>query len=344
MIGLLRRLAATWSLRPAAVSVEVKPTQLPLGPGSENPIHHFFDDIGLPWRTTRAEVERTYGTVPDPAHDGDITLIDDAAPIVDGLLQPLSAQVNLRYAPGLPILCFTGRASFGDDPHDNLHRAATGLTARLGPTQIGRSWNKLWCGWTCGAASIVLEAWPVEWQPDGWNYPPFARDPRLVSACFVTVQTGFRRALSLEEEGWLADFVAIAPIRGSRNMTPARLRNWPAEEHESEFVREPPARLQHLFGRMGSSASGEALIFCLGQLYVIPASQILRFVVDRVLPAKGGGGSSLIVECATGIAAEPTKRLTIATADNPDGLNDTGAAIARALSKPFVLGEYGYDV
>ena len=321
-----------------------EPLRLPPGPGGENPIHRLLDEIGLPWRTPRAELERRYGNRRDPAYGSEMVSFDDVPPVVDGMLRPLSAQVSDRYAPQLPITRFIGHASFGDDAHDNLRRTAARLAARFGPATIGRSWNTLVCGWACGAASVGLIAWPDEWQSDHLPNPAHERDPRLASACHVTILTGFRPALTPEERGWLDGFVPVAPIEGNRLMTPERLRNSPAGEHELEFVREPPARLDHLFGRMGRSAGGEALIYCLDQLHLVPADVILRFRVDRMLPAKGGGGATLLVECATGIAADPVKRLTVTSAGDPDGLNGTGAAMARALGKPLILGEYGYDV
>lgn len=347
MIGLLRRFVA----RAASSAAPV----LPLGPGpeplrlpvladGENPIQRLLDEIGLPWRQTRAELEAEHGVEADPLHDWDVITFGGTKSIVQGLLRPLSAQAFPRFSPKVPIARFSGEAWFADEACDNLRRAAADISARLGPAPVGRSYNTLVSSWACGAASIRLLAWPQHWQSDPLLNPSIEREPRLATACHITVETGFRPRLTPREQGWLDGFVPVSAIEGNRLATLPRLRTSPPPEGEVEFVREPPARLEHIFGQVGCSAGGEALIFCLDQLYVVPVTAVLGFRVDRVLPAKGGGGSSLEVECETGYAAVPVKQITIARAGGPEDLNDVGATMAAAMKRPCVIGEYGYDV
>ena len=108
-------------------------------------------------------------------------------------------------------------------------------------------------------------------------------------------------------------------------------------EAQIAFVREPGPHLKKTFGLVGASSDRQALIFCHTQLYLVRASSIEAFRVERLLPAKGGGGSYLDVICRTGEADCPTKRLRIHSADEPETLNDFGAELAGFFGAPFQL-------
>jgi hypothetical protein len=173
--------------------------------------------------------------------------------------------------------------------------------------------------------------------------PAQRRDPRLVASCHVAINTGFRKAATAEELVWLNSFAAVDRIRIDDRVAADSLRALPAEQSELEFVREPVADLRRIFGFVGCSADREALIFCHAQLYLVPMAAVIGFRVERVLPARGGGGSRLEVECRTDYESLRTKRLKISAADGVEDLNDLASAISAATNKPFELGKYVYD-
>lgn len=349
MTSPLQRILGRWFRREDWAGSAPSPS-LSAGPAARagaaegNPIRALLDEIELPWRLTREALVRHYGIRSHAAYRWDVIEIETARPIVDGLIWPLSAQASQRCSPFLPATRFTGATWFDADARGNLRRTAEGIAARLGEAPIEQRYNTVQCEWAAGAAALRLTAWPPELQSGSLANPAHERDPRLVTACLLEIETGFRPDATPEELAWLRGFVPIAPIAGDRRMTPDAVRKLSPPESELEFVREPPADLGRVFGRVGRSADGAALIFCHTQLYLIPSAQVLEFRVERMLPAKGGGGSWLEAECRTGYGDVPAKRVVVARADGPEDLNDLAAALSIALGKPFVLGDHGYDV
>jgi hypothetical protein len=108
-------------------------------------------------------------------------------------------------------------------------------------------------------------------------------------------------------------------------------------------VREPIAGIEHLRGRVGTSADRGALIFWQSQLYIVPMADVIGLTVDRMTPAKGSGGSWLNVECRTKCDGLASKSLLITKAAGADDLNAFGAELAAATGKPLVLSEYYAD-
>jgi hypothetical protein len=310
----------------------------------ENPIHLVLNAVGVPWQSSRATLAGRYGIRPHPAYQWDVIEIDTRQPVVKGLIWPLSAQAFPQFSPHLPATEFSGAAYFGDDARENLRLTAKQLAPKLGEPQIADRHNTLHCAWAFGAAAISLTSWPPDLQrgPMGTN-PAHRRDPRLVASCHVAINTGFRKAATAEELVWLNSFVPVDRIRVDDPMAADSIRGLPAEQSELEFVREPVADLKRICGFVGCSADRAALIFCHAQLYLVPMDAVIGFRVERVLPARGGGGSRLEVECRTNYEGLRTKRLKISSAHGVEDLNDLASAISAATDKPFELGKYVYD-
>jgi hypothetical protein len=310
----------------------------------ENPIHSVLNAAGVPWQSSRAALVGRYGIRPHPAYQWDVIEIDTLQPVVNGLIWPLSVQAFPQFSPHLPATEFSGVTYFGDDARENLRRTAKQLAPKLGEPRIADRHNTVHCAWNFGAAAISLTAWPPDLQrgPMGSN-PAHRRDPRLVASCHVAINTGFRKAATAEELAWLNTFVPVDRIRIDDRMTVDSVRALPAEQSELEFVREPVADLKRLFGFVGCSADRAALIFCHAQFYLVPMAAVIGFRVERVLPARGRGGSRLYVECRTDYESLTTKRLKISAADGVEDLNDLASAISAATNKPFELGNYVYD-
>ena len=165
----------------------------------------------------------------------------------------------------------------------------------------------------------------------------------MATGCHLWFSTGFRPRATVAELDWLNSFVPIAAI-DTEPHTAATTGFSRAPERELEFVRERIAGVEHLGGRVGTSAGGEAMIFCRRELYLIPMARVVRFHVERTLPAQGGGGSVLTVECSTDDGGPTLKRLTIAAGRGPDDLNLLAMTLAKATGRPYELEAYCYDV
>ncbi len=301
-----------------------------------------LDELGVPWRLSRAELAKRYGVRRDAAYGWKV--IEIATPDLKNLIRPLSAQVFPQFSKAFPAVDFSGFSSWGSDVRENVRRTADQLTRWLGPAEAGNRHNTFRCEWSFGPASVALLGWPDDLQrgPRLKN-SAHDRDRRLATACHIWIKTGFRPAASVIERGWLDSFEAIRPIAVAHDQTAEAVHNAAAEQSELEFVREPGPELANIFGHIGRSADGAALIFCHAQLYVIAAKDVLGFDVVRMLPAKGGGGSRLYVECVAHDRGAKPKRLFICSGDEPDGLNNVAAEIAEAFGKRCKLGDYIYD-
>jgi hypothetical protein len=318
----------------------------PSGPGVRpgvDPVHAVLDHAGLPWRVPRAALAQRYGIRRHQAYGWDVIEVETERPIVHGLIWPLSVQVSQQFSPRLPATVFSGITHFGTDARDNLRRTADQLSPRLGAARIGDHYNTVQCEWRSGAAAVRLTVWPRDMQPPGMNQQARQRDPRLATGCHVVIETGFRPAATAAEMAWLDSFVPIGRIRYNSRTRGEKFDALCVPESQLEFVREPVADLERFLGLVGCSADGAALIFCRTRLYVVPTARVIGFRVERTLPAKGGGGSGLEVECRTDYEEISTKWLTIAGADGAEDLNELAAAISAVTGKPFELGDYTYD-
>ncbi|WP_174301244.1 hypothetical protein [Caulobacter sp. S45] len=301
-----------------------------------------LDELGLPWRETRAALMARYDARPHPAYQWDVVEVPGRP--VSTLLWPLSIQVKPQFSPDYPAGRFSSAAYYGEDAYKNVDRAAKAMSTLLGPARPAVRHNTYQCEWRAGATSVRLTSWPPELQSPKLTNPSHEREPRLITACHVEVVTGFRPTPSPQEEAWLLSFLAIAPIRGDRRMQPEDVTKLAPMEAQVEFVREPGDHVARTFGLVGASADGRALIFCHTQLFVIPLDVVTAFRVERLMPAKGGGGSWLEVICKTGEPNWPRKTVKIHSADAPDALNDFGAELAGYLRRPFELGKPSLDV
>ncbi len=114
---------------------------------------------------------------------------------------------------------------------------------------------------------------------------------------------------------------------------------------KSELRRLPLAPgAAHLLRRIGHAPERRALIFCAEQLFVVPAADIVGFRADRMQPAKGSGGSSLVVEChRPGHAGNPTT-IRFDSGPGPDDMNGLCIECGQLFDKPALLGEYYPDI
>ncbi len=301
-----------------------------------------LDEIGLPWRDTREALAARYGVQSHRAYGWDV--VETPGRPVDGLLWPLSAQLFPGFSPHLPAGRFSSAISFGADARENIKIAAEQMGRWLGKAGVERRYNTLQCEWRSGAAAVRLTSWPSELQTAKLANPAHDREPRLASACSLEIQTGFRLQPTDQEQGWLHAFAPFGSVRGDRRMTMEAVKDLSPPESQVEFVREPEPFAAATFGWVGAPPGRQALIYCHTQLYLIPADKLVAFKVERMLPAKGGGGSRLVAVCLTDYTQTPRKELTVTDADDPEALNTFGAELAAIYAKPFTLGDHTYDV
>jgi hypothetical protein len=307
-----------------------------------NPIHQYLDAVGLPWRSLRAALAKKYGVRPHPAYGWNVIEVPTVQPLVNGLLWPLSVQVQPQFSTDMPATDFSGEASSTDDARQNLRRTVDQLSPALGAGMATGSSNTVGHEWRVGAAAVVLHAWPRELQRFPLTNPSHDREPRLKTACSIQIKTGFRPTASAAERALLESFepiVRIPGMQGAPTLPPDR----PAEQAELEFVRLPEEPFARCHGWIGCPADRSALIVYERELFLIPLASIIELSVLRTLPAKGSGGSSLYLECRCPHAGQKTKSLRICGAAGADDLNDLAATVAQAIGKPLLLRPYDYD-
>src|SRR5450631_2216069 len=263
-----------------------------------NPICAILHAAGVPWLWSRESLAKRFGIRQHPAHGWKVIEIATPEPLVEGLLWPLSAQVFPQFSPLLPATEFSGNIHFGDNSRENLRLTAEQLTLSLGEAQIADSANTLGRQWKFGAAALELIVWPSEMRRFPLNNPSQERFPQLTTSCYISIKTGYRKPATEQELVWLRSFIPVDRIHVGdfRVSSSAAL---PAGQYGLEFIREPHADLESIFGFVGRSADRGALIFHCAQLFLVPMEDVIRYRVTRILPAKGAGGSRLEVECRT---------------------------------------------
>ncbi|QYF87022.1 hypothetical protein [Brevundimonas sp. PAMC22021] len=338
-------------LRRATAAIPPSPTYSPGPPPAQldkaldgsNPLHQLLNQLGLPWKETRQQVEARVIASLDPFYRRNALFFPDAVR-PSGFLQPWTASLFERYAPDAPIVRFSGLAWYTDDAGANIDRIADYFAARLGPAPVGKQYNTLYGRWQAGTASLELQSWPHAWQSPNLQNDAHAREPKLITACRVSLLTGFRLPLSVEEERWVADARPIAETRPFLSPNPGGLANTAPGETEVEYARDPAGYLPQVRNRISCPPGREALILCSHQLFVLPARDVLGFEVLRLLPAKGGGGSSLSVRVRTPCRGVPYKTLRVSDHSDPDGVTGLGQDLAILFGTACDIGPYFDDV
>ncbi|TCQ16207.1 hypothetical protein [Rhizobium sp. PP-CC-3G-465] len=306
------------------------PAELQLCPDGMNPILRLADDWRLPRHETRMEVLARYGVLPDPIYQWPALVITNAEP-PPGALAPWTASAFERIPPQFPITRFAALAWFKDDARANLRRVADHLAASLGPAPVGQRWNTVVAAWRSGLAEVSLTAWPPDWQSHGLQNPSEDRDPRLRTACHVTLTTGFRLSLSAREREWVTGFLPLAFDRDVGTARMAQAGRHAPGETELEYVRDPEDLVDDRQRMLGLSADGKALIVVSDQLFVMPRTDILHLEVIRMTPAKGGGGSSLHAHCCTHAPGADSQSVFLAQHSDPDGMTALGQELGERL-------------
>ena len=308
-----------------------------------NPIHDWLDSTGVPWRVSRADLTARYGVSTDNPYRHEWVSLTIPPPL-EGMLWPLTFNASTHLPPQFPPLSLSTRIAISNNPETNIRFVADQLAQVLGPKDVAVVANTLEADWRCDAALIRITAWPRRLQSRiGHIYnAAHAREPRLENACHVTIHTGWRLPISDQEQAWLDDTVPLGPIR-SWYYPPESQRHVYLSQDLLAYMRFPPPSAQALEGQFGRSADKRAFLVNDGTLYIVPVDRIIAFDVNRMLPAKGSGGSALQLRCLTTNPASPEGRLLLASRNGPDELSDLAAELAQSVGKPVILLPYTYD-
>lgn len=318
---------------------------LPLWDGSPEatPVHAWLDRAGFPWREMRAALAVRYGVRPEPAYQWDVIAVPTEPPLLSGLIMPPSAQAFGHICDLVPAVRFSAATWFGRDARENMRRTAGELEPHLGRVKIARENNVIRARWRFGPSSVALVAWPPDLQGDyGGSNPAHERDPRLDTACHVTIETGYRPPLSAVERGWVDRLRMVDELEKPGVRSVRDIQDTPGSEGDLEYVRMLPGDGERLIGRIGVSDDGLGLIFCTSQLYAVPMAEVMQLRLDSSSPGRGGGGEWLSLEC--GREAGGTKALPLAAGSFGRGLDAFGATLAQKLGRPYEVVDLGPDV
>jgi hypothetical protein len=309
-----------------------------------NPIHLWFDETGFPWERTRGEWIRLCGLKRDAEDPMDRWIECEYSLGMEGWTQSLQTRVYEGLSMDYPATHFGSFISLGDDARANIDYVQQTLSRFLGVAPITtHDDGTLRCRWAFGPANVELQA----------HYLPLKRyfhPPAEGHACRILIDTGWRPSLTPQERIWLDGFIPLATLPFPPEVTLANFDNVPVKPEQMQFVRAPTeAGVSRVFGSIGLSADKAALLFCssswggAGWFYIVPMTKVLRFSVERLVPARGGGGSKLFLKCSADTATDRSMILTICEAPGPDDLNALAEQIAGALQRPLELEEYSSD-
>lgn len=329
-----------------------------------NKIRQWLDDAGLPWRKSRGELGEQFGITRCSWSTYDTVLIGIEPPPLPFMLRPFSFWHEPRFAADLPPLSISAHVWQNDDARRNLDIVHTALTHHLGAASPDNSSNTFGWRWRDGAASVSIICWPPRLQQHYGTNHWHEREPRLKTACSVTIDTGFRLACSPTELIWLeqAQPVFILPVspldswfsppppppRGllSRFLGKAppppsppsiidSLAALRVSEPELAYVRQPPPFIERLHGGVFLSGDRAMIAFGVGQLKILPLADVQTVRLDTIAPSRGSGRK--IIELACRRANSPDSRCTIMTSGYQDDLEQTAEALAQLIARPLVI-------
>ncbi|WP_133492697.1 hypothetical protein [Alcanivorax sp. 24] len=345
--GVLRKLCDLFGLTEDTPPVLDRPAdlELPWAPGKGNAIQDTLDGIGFPWRASGQELIDRFGLVRHPAYDWEQSPITPCPLALDGLLYPISPQIFRAPSRHHVPLWFSGDVWIKNDPLANLRHAHRRITELLGPAPIGVRNNTISSIWRAGPARISLTVWPPKLQPPGWNrnVPAHERDRRLKTACSILIEPGYRRPMSVREREWLGSFTPLDEVRGmvSASTLKALWASIP-DGYSQDFVCLPPLDQDDFLGRIGLSSDHEALIVCAKQLHIVPVERIVALRLQKLRPAKGGGGAFLVLLFHAAPGVERTLGISESFGDM-DVLDDLASLLSNTLNLPLRVPEPQYD-
>lgn len=341
--------------------------------GMMNPIHHALDQLGMPWRSTRAELANRFGVQQCYWSLDDVVELAISPKPFPGMVAPVSFRTDGDCSIHVPPLRFHAYADPHNDALRNLDAVRAVIEPLLGPGQYqDQSVNARGWEWECGPASITLYAFPPKLQDHDTSNSYHEREPRLTIACSISIDTGYRPPLSEEEQGWIDGFVPairisdsglprtwtrrprqtepswLARFFGTRaqpsapplpapvmdNDVQTILANLRVDETALEYTREPPPGVAAVHGWLGQSPGGEAIIYCDMALRIIPRSHIVGIRLSRYEPERGNGPGDAIIDFICH-TPEAEREVTLVRSAGIASLDELANEVAAWLTLPL---------
>lgn len=286
-----------------------------------NPIHDLLDDIGFPRLTPFKELIASSPIEKDESGLEHI-IITTKKPFFDGFTNKFRAYCNpeLKASP-YPKTHFDAYISKKDFMRMNVE-----LNEKLRSPVIKNEKGYFYKAWIFKSSSIQIKGWTH-------TYPS-----PLIDRFDISIDTGFRIPISLQERDWLNSFKPIGKISHEKtNYSIDEIVNKPSNILYTEFIREPEEGMQHMIGHVGISEDKNALILFNEELMIIPAEQIYGFLLINLMQAKGGGGVFFNVHCrrSTGETVEILIQHHIRTYE----LDTFAKELSSALNKELTVWE-----
>lgn len=100
------------------------------------------------------------------------------------------------------------------------------------------------------------------------------------------------------------------------------LANLPVSQTALDYTRQPPPAVSRVFGKLGTSPEGEAVIWCDRELRIVSRGHIVGVHLSRYEPERGigSGEAVLVLRCRTGDAEREVPLLTRLGMGSLDGL------------------------
>ena len=311
-----------------------------------NPISQMLDAHGIPWRDSQSALAERFATMPDPVGAPQPAVpIGKSGSFLPHLLNGLFFRPSSFADQSLPPLLLHGHvlapkrrlsSVLRSWPMVSLQEARSALEPVLGRPERRASSNTRGLYWRFGSAWIELESFPPGLNRTSLGDPPPMQDPRVERACSVSICTGYRPALSNEEDELLRAYsprFELGPQLSSESMEDST-----PSQHLLEYVRDPRGRAGHVRGTIGRGDDG-TVIFGTDQLYLVPAGHVMSIEVERFEPGRISGYAQMYLRC--GRSPAQSKVISLSYAEDPDGLNSSAEQVAEWLGCDLVFKDCG---
>lgn len=304
--------------------------------GDAGRLHRHLDAIGVPWRDNYASLAERFGIVPDgDTGRASVIRITTARPFMRGMLYPLQVRAGSHIEPDVPVETFETRVSFALGAEGNLRQAVLLLQPILGNGETQEYGGHIW---RYGRSYVEIERGDDRGQPEPDREP--TRDPRLQAACLLTIHSVSRRPLNPADLEALSSFIPILQFDQGLQHTliykPSLMDQW-------DYLREPAPEHACLYRWLGWSGDRSTLIVFNNELFLIPVDDVMGVEVTRILPARGGGGSTMYLICRSMRSDRNRRWIEVANASRADDLSELAARIAHAIGRPLELRPYEMD-
>jgi hypothetical protein len=311
-----------------------------------NRIWHFLHTAGVPWCDSYRALRKKCGVTHIACYDELMIVMPATLPVVRDLFMPLGFARSDAHHPDLPVLHVSGCHFRTAVPAVNFFDLKHALDPFLGDGMDASVSNTASWQWRDGAAAVSLTIWPPELNTEYGPNSFHEREPRLATACTLSISTGLHMPLTDAERSGLADMQPVLAKDPGAVVTAERCgRLEDIRQYELPYARRHAGDFGLPETHICLTADRRMLVAGSAQvLLLLPVADITGIYVNRILPARSSGYASLGVTLRTGVRWCPRKSFTLATRPEADDFNTDAATLATLLGVPLELGAYSNDV